>query len=759
MGRKAILVLLGMALGAAGFAQGLEITGYVYEDLAPLGGNSGEDRPIPRAEVYLFWDANGTGVLDPGDKGCASTVTDDAGHFSLSPSGCGSDLLFVAVDSRSLVSSRGLEPGYSEDDIWAEETYQSVYDENSRSWPTVKMFGGRDPEVSDDFANEVYEHWVTVDLKVYNEFGRPDLLFGFSFEVIVNTRDVDEDGTSGTGRSAQGTLRQFLENARAISGPDRSYFVFESGHSREILVDPNLWMYGGGHYNSPAHPGYVIADDTILDGRILDWDLQPTGVDVLVNAEGYPSDSLVFLLKGNQSIIENLEIKGNTSTVPDTGIRGIRLSGATYCTVKDLNVHHCHVGLELYWNAQHNTIENVTSHDNSHSGIYFYWVERSHNVYNTVTGCHSYDNKFTGIGLYYDSDDNIIENNEVNGNGWAGIWIGYYCDRNVIQANYAHDNDVSGILISTWPGYAATGNKVIDNLVEGNGGFWGTLPDWGTVVSYDSGIGLYNADGNEIFGNVVRNNYNAGGPVYGIAIDSGSTDNTISGNEITGNGVGIVVLDDASQRNIFTQNSIYSNKGLGIDLGADGVTPNDGVLGSPNRGVDYPVITEARTNPDGTIYVEGFVGPEDTGGSAAFAGATVEIFLVTNGLEGDLERNTYDGKTYGEGWKYLGSLAVGPDGSFSGTVGPLGVPIGPELLLSGTTTLSVAGTSEFGPTLNACHPYDLTGDCALGVDDVRTAHLMARGCIPVDLKADIDGDGDVDMDDARLYAEILLGGD
>ncbi len=760
MGRKAILVLLGMALWAAGFAQGLEITGYVYEDLAPLGGNSGEDRPIPGAEVYLFWDANGTGVLDPGDKECASTVTDGTGHFSLSPSGCGSDLLFVAVDSRSLISSRRLEPGYSEDDIWAEETYQSVYDEDLRSWPTVKMFGGRDPEVSDDFANEVYEHWVTVDLKVYNEFGRSDLLFGFSFEVIVNTRDVDEDGTSGTGRSAQGTLRQFLENARAISGPDRSYFVLAHGpgYSRTIRVDPDLWMNCGGGYNRKAHPSYGITGDyTHLDGRVLDWDLTPTGEVVLLDSRDLPDDAMTILLSAAHVTVENLEFMGNRSISPDTPNRGIRMSGANYCTIQDLVIHDFHLGIELYWSSHHNLIQRVESYNNNHSGIYFqdYWARSS---YNEIRNCYLHDNDINGIGFAWDNDYSTISGNVVEDNGYAGIWIGYACDHNTIQDNVVRGNKISGILLASWPSYpSAEYNEVVGNLVEENGG--ATTGPYGDV-GYGTGIGLYNADNNIVRGNVIRDNVSGDITVYGVAIDAGSTGNTVSENEITGNGVGVAVIDSKSYGNVISRNSLYKNAGLGIDLGADGVTPNDGALGSPNRGVDYPVITRARTNPDGTIYVEGFVGPENTGGSNAFAGATVEIFLVTNGINGDDHTgNAYGGKTYGEGWKYLGSLTVGSAGSFAGTVGPLGVPIGPELLLSGTTTLSGAGTSEFGPTLNACFPHDLTGDCALGLDDVRLVHLMVKGCIPWDPRADIDGDGDVDMDDVSKYAEFFLGGD
>ena len=765
MGRKAFLILLGMALWAVTFAQGnlgprtvdpVEITGHVYEDVAPLGANSGEDVGISGANVYVFFDSNGNGILDPGDTIEDSTLTGADGSFSLvvvPPEEGGT--YFVVVDSRTVETTRGLNAGFSADQIWAEETYQTEY--INGAWTAVKKFGGRDPNVSDDFANGVYEHQVKVESSLYD--GTP-IDFGFSFEVIVSTRDVDEDGTSGTGRSAQGTLRQFLENARAISGPDRSYFVLAHGpsYSRTIQVNPDLWMNCGGNYNRPSHPSYGITDDyTHLDGRVLDWDLTPTGEVVLLDSRDLPDDAMTILLSAAHATVENLELMGNRSVSSDTPNRGIRMSGANYCTIQDLVIYDFHLGIELYWNSHHNLIQRVESFNNNHSGIYFqdYWARSS---YNGIRNCYLHDNDLNGIGFAWDNDYSTIAGNVLEDNGYAGIWIGYACDHNTVQDNVVRGNEISGILLASWPGYPpAEYNEVVGNLVEGNGG--ATTGPYG-AVEYGTGIGLYNADNNIVRGNVIRDNISGDITVYGVAIDAGSTRNTVSENEITGNGVGVAVIDDGSYGNVITRNSIYKNTGLGIDLGADGVTPNDGALGSPNRGVDYSVITEARTNPDGTIYVEGFVGPEDTGGSAAFAGATVEIFLVTNGINGDdLGGNANDGKTYGEGWKYLGSLTVGPDGSFSGTVGPLGVPIGPELILSGTTTLSGAGTSEFGPTLNACHPYDLTGDCALGVDDVRTVHLMARGCIPVDLKADIDGDGDVDMDDTRLYAEILLGGD
>lgn len=663
-----------------------EIHGHIYEDFYPLGVNNGEDKPIEGVKVYLFKD-DGNGVLDGGDNIVANTTTNSSGYynFSMLPG-----TYFVVVDSKTISTTRGLNSGYTSDRIWAEQTYQAEYNGN---WKLAKKFGGQNVDVSDDFSNGTYEHYTKVNTTVYNG---SSLDFGFSFDVVVNVKDYDEDGASGTGRSAQGTLRQFLESARAISGADRSYFVFKDGYSNQIEVNQDLWMYGGSSYNKAGHPSFVVTDSTHLDGKILDWNLNPRGDEISIHGIGCSKDCLMFLATGDNVTMENMKIHGNTVTVPDTGIRGIRLSGITNSLFKNLEIYDCHIGLELYWNAKNNQIINIESHNNTHSGIYFYWVTGSHNTNNVVKNCKLYNNKYTGIGLYYDSDYNVIDSNEIYNNGWAGIWIGYSCDYNEIKNNHAYNNSVSGILISANQGNAAKHNTIEDNIVENNGGFWDA------TVNYDSGIGLCYANDNIIRNNVIKNNYDTCGPVYGIALDGSSSGNLIENNEIFGNGVGINVVNSNSKNNTFSKNSIYNNYGLGIDLGNDGVTPNDGVLNSDkaNYGVDFPVITTAKLIGN-QLYVKGFINDESANnGSSSFANAIVEIFLVKNSINGDnLVGNNYNGKNYGEGWIYLGSLTADGNGNFNGYIDVSGKGIDSQSLISATTTLNGKGTSEFGSTI------------------------------------------------------------
>jgi len=60
---------------------------------------------------------------------------------------------------------------------------------------------------------------------------------------------------------------------------------------------------------------------------------------------------------------------------------------------------------------------------------------------------------------------------------------------------------------------------------------------------------------------------------------------------------GIYVTGPGSDGNRISQNSIYGNDSLGIDLAPKGVTPNDGSDGNdgPNENMNFPVLNSAST--------------------------------------------------------------------------------------------------------------------------------------------------------------------
>ncbi|HWL52488.1 MAG TPA: hypothetical protein VNQ90_08640 [Chthoniobacteraceae bacterium] len=213
------------------------------------------------------------------------------------------------------------------------------------------------------------------------------------------------------------------------------------------------------------------------------------------------------------------------------------------------------------------------------------------------------------------------------------------------------------------------------------------------------GMDFTSSDGHQIKGNwigLTPTQAAAGNHGSGIYINA-SSNNVIGGgnngeaNVIAHNGAtnqGGVFIQNGTG-NTISRNSIFRNKGLGIDLTAAGVNGNDGSYGSgANSGVDYPVFTSIDL-ASGTVA--GHVGA--AGGSSVYSGATVEVFVSDD--DGDQNGPVYAGDglnlPHGEGKTYLGSLSVGGDGKFSGSVN-----LGGHAALTATTTYQNS-TSEFGP--------------------------------------------------------------
>src|SRR5204863_8474027 len=115
---------------------------------------------------------------------------------------------------------------------------------------------------------------------------------------------------------------------------------------------------------------------------------------------------------------------------------------------------------------------------------------------------------------------------------------------------------------------------------------------------------------------------------------------------------GITVAAGAGHANALLGNRIFSNNNLGIDLGENGVTPNDGDDSDdgPNGYQNFPVLTDALS-ADGVIKISGQLA------SAANTTFRVEFFL----------NESADPSGYGEGQVYLGSVPVITDGSGSAT--------------------------------------------------------------------------------------------
>ena len=255
----------------------------------------------------------------------------------------------------------------------------------------------------------------------------------------------------------------------------------------------------------------------------------------------------------------------------------------------------------------------------------------------------------------------------------------------------------------------------------------GTAAGAGNLISGNGG-GVYvrgsGATGNKVEGNYIGTQGDGtsalGNTGHGVVISTVASDNTIggtaagAGNVIAFNGGdGVYVISGTG--NLIDPNSIHSNTGLGIDLGTDGVTPND--PDDPDAGANnlqnFPVLTVAAGGP-ATTTIKG------TLNSTASTTFTLEFFSNT----------ACDPSGNGEGETFLDSTTETTNGSgdvsFTISVGTT-VPVGE--FITATATDPNDNTSEF----SACEEVLLDSD---GDGEPDTTDVC-----PNDANDDADGDG------------------
>ena len=343
-----------------------------------------------------------------------------------------------------------------------------------------------------------------------------------------------------------------------------------------------------------------------------------------------------------------------------------------------------HNGVAIGGGAHGNTIGGSTANErnvisgNGDDGICIYGSSDASSTSNIVSGNYigtdasgtaALGNASSGVHILGTVDkgptttiggDTAGERNVISGNFRCGVYIyGSNAMSNTVSGNYI-GTDASGTvgLGNRWSGvtirkvakYNTIGGATVDerNIISGNDH---------DGVSSDGGATRNTVSGNYI-GTDVSGTLALGNGWNGVSMDSLTSDthdNTVGpGNVIAHNVLdGVQVRDSSSTGNIITQNSIYANDEMGIDL-----------TGAANGDITAPVIV-TTTN----------AGPVDIVGTAC-PGCTVEVFE--------------NGNADGEGETYVGDATANASGAFSVTVSALGKPY-----LTATATDAVSGTSEF----------------------------------------------------------------
>ena len=324
--------------------------------------------------------------------------------------------------------------------------------------------------------------------------------------------------------------------------------------------------------------------------------------------------------------------------------------------------------------------------------------------------------------------------NLISGNGAFGVVIfgpNGGASGNLLQGNFigtdvtgtqAVGNVGDGVVLSSAPDNTVGGTTAaVRNVISGNG-------KYGVVIESSP------STGNLVQGNFIGTDVSGTSPLgnanHGVIIQVGASANMIGG---TAAGSGNVIAFNTSDGvtvvsgtgNAILSNAIFANGGLGIDLGTDGVTPNDSLgHNGPNNYQNFPILTAVVTS-GGTTTLSG------TLNSTPNATFTVQFFANA----------APDPSGFGEGQQYLGQTGVTTDGSGNASFSvTLSTPPLVGQFFTTTATDPAGNTSEFSQDISSGTTVTNTNDS--GPDSLRQAILNANANPGLDkITFDISGAG------------------
>lgn len=470
----------------------------------------------------------------------------------------------------------------------------------------------------------------------------------------VDTTDDSADANPGDGICATSggacTFRAAIQEANALGGSHIINFSIGSG-AQTIIPTSSL----------PSVTAAVVIDATT----------QP----------GYSGAPLIELngtsLRAN---INGLDVTGASSTIRGLLVNrfpgsGIRLAGAGGHVVQA-----CWIGIDLTGTVAQANAKNGILVDNSPNNLIGGTTTDARNVVSGNLGLGGIVVSGTAAG------GNVIQGNFIGTNGAGNSAIAN--NGRGIAVQNAPNNLIGGTVPGARniiSGNRATGARVLGGSATGNviqGNYVGT--DVTGVAYIPNSRGLQSRANNTLIGGPTPEAANliAGNGVDGVALTNEANDNLVQGNTIHGNNTGIATYYGGGAGNVFSANSVYSNHALGIDLNADGITPNDtGDLDTFLQ--NFPVLASATTSGTSVTI---------TGSLNSIASNSFTLEFFTN--------KVCDPKGNGEGQRYLGQAIVTTDAtgnaSFQST---LPVRVAPGQFITATAAQATDGTSEFSPCI------------------------------------------------------------
>jgi hypothetical protein len=726
--RAIVSFTLAFSVFLVNISKAQQVSGKIFHDIyanALDGGETAGDANNPalnNVTLRIFAD-NGNGIFDGADNTMlanGSTATNATGDYTLPTSGTLINGVYWVIVYSQTINTGSFNSGYAAANTWMEQSYGSggAWGGNLRAngaggtavmAANGRCFGGKTGTLSDIIPNTntptgaqliTAEHVVKVTISGSSV---ANINMGFSYNALTNTGDADLE--TGNARWAQGSLRQFINNANAIPGTNTMVFV--PAIATNAGCGANAWWsitIGG---TLPT----IQDDNTIIDGRAYSLNdgsilnnntgsapgaptgavgagsdgLEATGDENILPAYNCPE----LEINANDQVAVNYGLLSLANSAWNSSIDNFRCYRLSFYNSNTIDISYAIFGStgatgvnqqtwveECFFGVRANGTT-VAAGLELEAGVYI-----NYQSYATIT--RSYFKGLLNTGFIIAGTTTAEYNTLLNcGNATNNCSDGisteerYYfspfpASNKFVQYNYINGSAAYGMENWNMPGTAFIRNNTIVN-----NGTIGTCDNSG-IYNEDGGIRLF-GDNNVVEYNLVKNN-----PGSGIVVVNRSSSNSIN--------------------NRISKNVIYSNGRLSLDYqpfnaafnpNGDGVTANNGLYGSGvNNGMDYPVFTVINiTGP--SMYVKGHVG--SAANQSVFGGATIEIFKADNDGNNNGEVILGDGlsRPHGEGRYYLGTITADANGNFDITI-----PVNPVIVTAGnlitaTATLS-SNTSEFG---------------------------------------------------------------
>ena len=612
----------------------------------------------------------------------------------------------------------------------------------------------------------------------------PRVLFSINMFTVTNTGD-----------SGPGSLRQAILDVSTTSpGLDSIYFNIPGSGvhtiqpltalpdiTNRVLIDG--YSQPGAHANDGARLGNDALLTIEIDGRLapaplmLDFTGQAVGSELegvcLNHAGGIVADAAVSIsgnflgtdptgmtASGSMGTVIDLEqttdssistdviangaqygilLNGGTGNMVSGNLIGIGADGSTPLGNRIGVALRNHAGAQVVGNVISGSRAFAPNDPEGGRGIDAldsFLDARMNRIGTDAAGTHAVPNN--GAGLVVRGTTNTtcsISGNTISGNDGDGIEIAVAGSANAaIDSNqigtdsyrmHALGNGGSGVVVDA-NSVTLSADVISANASHGVDCHGSQIQ----IQSCEIGIGG---------GAVVIPNLGNGGD--GVRFETGTHDSVLYSSTVAynrGNGatVGLSPADATTFNVSVSKNQIYANRGMGIDVGNDGPTPNSaGGEPGPNGRQNYPVITYVRSTSTAT-YVSG----------SAHAGELVEFFANPPPTPGSYAQ----GQTL-LGWVHLTSdtftdLPIG-EGDYPRFVGGTAGQV--------LTALALApggNTSEFSPGIRIALSGDLNADGIVNFQDllILAQHYGTPGTPD---QGDINNDGRVDFSDVLILAQ------